>query len=82
MMGNEMMYGYHLGMGWMLFGLVFWIFIVVCTVLLVLWVIGKSGKWLHVHREETALEILNKRYVQGEISRELYEEMKKDIAGK
>ncbi len=82
MVGNNMMYGYHLGIGWMLFGLVFWIFIVVCTVLLVLWIIGKSGKVMHAHKVDSALEILNKRYVQGEISKEHYEEMKKDIAEK
>lgn len=79
-MGNNLMYGYHLGMGWMLFGMVLWIFIVVCAVLVVLWLVGKSGKAMHAHKVDTALEILNKRYVQGEISREQYEEMKKDIS--
>jgi len=29
MMGTDMMYGYHHGIGWMLFGLVFFTFIVV-----------------------------------------------------
>jgi putative membrane protein len=82
MMGNDMMYGYHLGIGWMLFGLVFLMFIVACSVLLVLWFVGKSGKWVHVHKEESALEMLNKRYAMGEISKEQYEEVKKDIAGK
>lgn len=82
MTGSNMMYGYHFGVGWMLFGLIFWIFIVVCVVLLVLWLIGKSGKWIHFHREESALEILKKRYVLGEISKEDYEEMKKDIEEK
>jgi putative membrane protein len=31
------------------------------------------------HRSETALEILNRRYANGEISKEEYERIKKDI---
>ena len=80
MMGNNLMYGYHLGMGWMLFGMILWIFIVVCAVLVVLWLLRKSGKAMQSHKIDTALEILKKRYVQGEITREQYEEMKKDIS--
>ena len=64
----------------MLLGIVFWIFIITCVVLLVLWFIGKSGKGKHVQGEESALEILNKRYASGEITKEQYDEMKKDIA--
>jgi putative membrane protein len=81
-MGNGMMYGYHYGMGWMLHGLVFWIFIITCAVLLVLWIIGKSGRDKRVQGEDSALEILNKRYVRGEITKGLYEEMKKDISAR
>jgi putative membrane protein len=81
-MGNGMMYGYHYGMGWMLLGVIFWIFIITCAVLLVLWIIGKRGGDKRVHGEDSALEILNKRYARGEIAKELYEEMKKDISAK
>ena len=81
-MGNGMMYGYHYGMGWMLLGVVFWVFIITCAVLLVLWIIGKSGRGKHLQGEDSALEILNKRYARGEITKELYEEMKKDISAK
>ncbi|MRS04034.1 SHOCT domain-containing protein [bacterium] len=84
MMGNGMMYGYHYGMGWgwMLLGIVFWIFIITCVVLLVLWIVGKSGRGKHLQGEDPALEILNKRYARGEVTKELYEEMKKDILAK
>ena len=81
-MGNGMMYGYHYGMGWMLLGVVFWIFIITCAVLLVLWISGKRGGDKRVLGEDSALEILNKRYARGEIAKELYEEMKKDISAK
>jgi putative membrane protein len=80
MIGNGMMYGYHFGMGWMLLGFVFWIFIITCAVLLVLWIIGKSGRGRRVQDEDSAVEILNKRYAKGEITKEQYDEMKKDIS--
>jgi len=35
-----------------------------------------------VHKEDSALEMLNKRYALGEISKEQYEEVKRDIAEK
>jgi putative membrane protein len=81
-MGNGMMYGYHFGMGWMLLGVVFWIFIITCTVLLVMWIVGKSGRGKPVEGEDSAMEILNKRYARGEITKEQFDEMKKDISAK
>jgi putative membrane protein len=80
MVGNGMMYGYHYGMGWMLVSLVFWILLIAGAVLLVLWIIGKSGRGTRVRVEESALDILKKRYARGEITKEQYEEMKKDIS--
>ncbi|MRR21205.1 SHOCT domain-containing protein [bacterium] len=79
-----MMYGYNYGMGWgwMLLGIVFWIFVITCVVLLVLWIVGKIGRGKHLLGEDPALEILNKRYARGEVTKELYEEMKKDILAK
>ncbi len=82
MIGYGPMYGYHFGMGWMLLGLVFWIFIITCAVLLVLWIIGKSGRGKRFQGEDSAIDILNKRYASGEINRVQYEEMKKDISAK
>lgn len=82
MWGNGMMYGYQGGMGWMVLGFVFWLAVIAGIVLLVIWIIGKSGKGKQVQTEETALEILNKRYARGEISKEQYEEMKRDILTK
>ena len=82
MIGHGTMYGYHFGMGWMLVGFVFWIFIITCAVLLVLWIIGKSGRGKRVQGKESALEILNIRYARGEISKEQYDEIKRDISAK
>ncbi len=80
MVGNGMMYGYHYGMGWMLMTLVFWILLIAGVVLLVLWIVGKSSRGVRSAPEESALDILKKRYARGEITREQYEEMKSDIS--
>ncbi len=82
MIGNGMTYGYHFGMGWMLLGFVFWVFIIVCAVLLVLWIIGRGGRRKGVEDDDSALGILNKRYARGEITKEQYDVMKKDISEK
>ena len=70
-------YGYGiLGYGMFIFGFIFWILILVGLVLLIkyLWE-GGGGK----REEESALEVLKKRYARGEISKEEFEEKKKDL---
>jgi putative membrane protein len=72
MMGN--------GMGiWMLFSLVFWILVIVGIVLLVVWVVQKAVGGGAGGTEGSALEILKKRYASGEISKEEFEEKKRDL---
>lgn len=68
-------YGYGMGSGMWIFGLIFWILILIGLVLLIkyLWEGGGARK------EESALEILKKKYAKGEISKEEFEEKKKDI---
>jgi putative membrane protein len=68
-------YGYGMGSGMWIFGLIFWILILVGLVLLIkyLWEGGGARK------EESALEILKKKYARGEISKEEFEEKKKDM---
>lgn len=69
-------YGY--GGGWwiVIIGFIFWILVLIGLVLLIkyLWEHGgaKAG-------QESALEILKTRYAKGEISKEEFEEKKKDI---
>ena len=64
----------------MWFGWVFWIIIIA----VVIWAITNGSKRNQYFRNdlpriETALDILKKRYARGEISREQFEQMKKDI---
>jgi putative membrane protein len=78
MMG-PMLYELYGGI-WLFFVLLFWILIVIGIILLILWVVRKTGKHTSGIAEETALDILTKRYARGEISKEEYERMRRDIS--
>lgn len=69
-------YGYGMGFGIMgIAGLVFWILIIAGLALLIkyLWQSG-AGK-----EQDSALDILKRRYARGEIGREEFEEKRKDL---
>ncbi len=74
MMGGSS-YG-MMGGGYWILGLIFWILVIIGLALLIkyLWE-GSQGK----RGEESALEILKKKYARGEISKEEFEEKKKDL---
>jgi putative membrane protein len=69
-------YGYGMSSGMWILGAIFWILILVGLVLLIkyLWE-GAGAK----RAQESALEILKKRYAKGEINKEEFEEKKKDL---
>ena len=76
------MMGWGYGMGW--FGqiimLAFWIAVIVGIVFLIRWlVLSTRASGNKTHSEDSALEILRKRYARGEIDKEEFEEKKKDL---
>ena len=74
-----MMDGYGYGMmsgGYWILGLIFWILVIIGLVLLIKYLWEGSGA---KRGEESALEILKKKYARGDISKEEFEEKKKDL---
>ncbi|MEN2981958.1 MAG: SHOCT domain-containing protein [Thermus sp.] len=72
------MYGYgpHMGWGW---GLLGWLYPLFLVGLLVLgaYLVARA---LAPKRQDRALEILKERYAKGEIDKETFERMKRDLA--
>ena len=78
--GPGMMGGY--GGGW--FGgiimVAFWIAVIVGIIFLIRWLVQSTGAGGHGARsEDSALEILKKRYARGEIDKKEFEARKKDL---
>lgn len=80
-MGPGMMEGgYGMGWIWTIIMFAFWIAVIVGVIFLIRWVAitmrtgGQSAR-----SEDSALEILKRRYARGEINKEEFEEKKKDL---
>lgn len=77
--GFHMMWG-SLGIGMLLFMLVFWVLVIVGILALIRWAwTGASGPSAGGRSAESALDILKKRYARGEIKKEEYEAMRRDL---
>ncbi|MFQ5829882.1 MAG: SHOCT domain-containing protein [Candidatus Methylomirabilia bacterium] len=80
MMPGEMMAGPWWGgfglFGWLLM-LLFWVLIILGVVLLVRWLVEQTRPRRAV--EESALEILKKRYARGEVEKQEFETKKRDL---
>ena len=72
-----MMDGYSMSFGIMgILGLIFWILVIIGLVILIkyLWEGGQGRR-----EQESAIEILKKKYARGEISKEEFEAKRKDL---
>ncbi|MFZ1982296.1 MAG: SHOCT domain-containing protein [Smithella sp.] len=75
---NMMNYGYGYGFGGMFMGILF--VIIICVVAYFV-IQSARAKTAGGTPQETPLDILKKRYAKGEIAKEEYERMKKDLEG-
>lgn len=82
MMGPGMMGGYGYG-GWGMFAgivsLLFTLLTIGGIVLVAVWFARSAGKTTLVAGSESPLDILKRRYAKGEISKEQFEQMKRDL---
>ncbi len=69
-------YGWGMGFGWILM-IVFWVLVILGIVMLAKF-IARSGR--QGATEESALDILRKRYASGEITAEEFKKIKDDIS--
>ncbi len=68
-------WGMGFGFGWLLMA-PFWILVILGVIYLVKLIAGgRKGE----DKEETALEIVKKRYAKGEINKEEFEKIKNDL---
>jgi putative membrane protein len=61
--------------------LLFWGLVLICLALLIRWLVaaGDSRRQLSAPLTESPMEILKKRYARGEITKEQYESMRRDL---
>jgi len=71
--------GHYMGWGGMGFGWIFWIVIVAVVIWAIIRIANTSQNRKSDTSGETPLDILKKRYARGEITKEQYEQMKKDL---
>jgi putative membrane protein len=80
-----MMWGGMDGVGWGWMGLgmlhvgLFWILVILGIVVLVKWLASGPPSFLPPQSEGRAIDILKARYAKGELTREQFEQMKREI---
>jgi putative membrane protein len=76
------MMGGWMGGGWfgMLFGMIFWVVIIVAVILGIRWLVGQTGSSDRpATGQDRAMSLLRERYAKGEIGKEEFESMKRDL---
>ncbi len=65
---------------WMLFGLIFFLLIITVVVIVIIYVVRSQSRQTSMPpRKNEALEIAKTRYAKGEISKEEYEALVKEL---
>jgi putative membrane protein len=63
----------------MIFGFIFFVAIVIGVIFLIVWLVRRSGCSITNKTNAHSLEILKERYAKGDLTKEQYESMKKDL---
>ena len=63
----------------MIFGFIFFVAIVIGVIFLIVWLVRRSGYNITDKTSAHSLEILKERYAKGELTKEQYEIMKKEL---
>jgi putative membrane protein len=74
-MGDWGAWHWGMGSGW-IFAILFWVLVLVAVIALAKW-LSSSIAWPGASRRP--LDILRERYARGEITRDEYEQMRRDI---
>jgi putative membrane protein len=67
--------------GWMgsILMVVFWVLVIVAIVYFIRWLVSSPRRSLGPQAQDSAMEILRNRYARGDISKEEFEQKKKDL---
>lgn len=82
-----MMWNGFEGMGWgwvglgMVHMLLFWVLVILGIAVLVRWLAGGAASSSGGEAPPRAMDILKARYARGELTREQFEQMKRDLGG-
>ena len=63
----------------MIFGFIFFVLMVIGVILLIVWLVRRTGYNITDKTSTRSLEILKERYAKGELTKEQYENMKKEL---
>ena len=72
-----MFHNWFMGNIW--FGWVFWILIMALIIVLIWTNTRETNKYIPFDGKETAMDILKKRYAKGEITKDQFDQIKKDL---
>ena len=73
-------YGYGMMGGFSWIGMIFNIVILIGIVVLIVWAVNRfSSGWNQSAKNQSPRDILQARYTRGEITREQYQQMMKDL---
>ena len=70
------------GLGWigMIFGFIFFILLVIGIIFLIVWLVKRSNNpGVENKTDSKSLEVLKERYAKGEITKDQFDNMKKDL---